>query len=484
MQTTDLRAGPIAPTLLKLSLPVLAGQVFNLLYNMVDTFFIALIDRSDPWLVGSTGLVFPLLIIVWAVSFGLTGGISSLVARAIGAGKTDDLDRTAESGLLIALVSSVVVLGLLYPFSQGVLRLFGGQGKLLEYANTYLLWMLPMVPFSLVGAVFTGILQGEGRTRHMMVSMIIGTVANIILDPVLMFGAGMGIAGAGLATAIGNALGTLYLVVVFVRSQGSVRIHWQVSKVSVPVMGEIVRVGLPQGLMNLLASVSFVFYNRMSADLNPVLLSSFTLYSRLEQMAMIPIWALCSGLGTLAGQAAGGQDHQRMRQVFRTGTVMGLGVSGVLLLAYVLLSRPLFGLFQEDATVLSLALAITPWMAAGSFMVIPVITANTVFAAAGFAQRSLLLTVVRIYLFNVPAAAAGAYLVGRTPQAVAIGIFLSSILSTVVSVLAIGRLFAGLSSGRLQVRGGVAGPAAAQAEAVTEAVTEAAAATAGDPSRG
>jgi putative MATE family efflux protein len=334
MKSINVRSGPIAPTLVLLSLPVLAGQAFNLLYNLVDTYFIALIDRSDPWLVGSTGLVFPLFFIFLATSFGITGGVSSLVSRAIGAGKSGDLDRTAESGLFLALIASAIILLLMYPFAEPLLRLFGGTGKILEYGLQYLYWLLPTVPFMLLSAVFLGILQGEGRTKHMMASMMIGTVVNIILDPIFIFPLGMGVAGAALATAVANAVGFAYLLVVFLKTPSNVKIHWKVSSISAPVMSEILRVGVPQSLMNLLSSLSFIFYNRIMIEIDPLILTAFTLYSRLEQIAMIPIWSLSSALSAVSGQAAGAGDFDRMRLSSKAASLLGLGVSGSLFLVY------------------------------------------------------------------------------------------------------------------------------------------------------
>ncbi len=452
MSTTDIRNGPIGPVLVRLSLPVLIGQAFNLLYSLVDTWFIARIDTADPWLVGSTGLVFPLFFIFLASSFGISGGVSSLVSRAIGAGKTDELDRTAESGIFLALAASVIILGLMYPFATPLLTLFGGQGKLLEYGLSYLLWLLPTVPFMLLSAVFTGILQGEGRTRYMMTAMMIGTVANIILDPIFIFVLKMGVAGAGLATAVGNAMSFIYLVTVFLAPGSSVKIHWKASNVSFPVVGEILRVGLPQSVLNFLSSISFIFYNRIMTDINPMILTAFTLYSRLEQIALIPIWSLSSALSSLAGQAAGAGDIPRMKKAAAVSSGMGLAVTGSLLLAFVLSSSRLYAVFQSDPGILSLAGQITVWMAAASFASVPIFMINTILSSSGFAGWSLGLTIVRIYVFNVPACFIGAYVVGRNLSSVMIAIFISSVVSLGFTFLAGGRFFNGLASGRLKIR--------------------------------
>ncbi len=452
VKNVDVRSGPIAPTLVFLSLPVLAGQAFNLLYNLVDTYFIALIDRDDPWLVGSTGLVWPLFFIFLATSFGITGGVSSLVARAIGAGKSDDLDKTAESGLFLALIASAIILILMYPLASPLLRLFGGSGPILEYGLSYLYWLLPTVPFMLLSAVFTGILQGEGRTKHMMAAMMIGTVANIILDPLFIFAFRMGIAGAGLATAIANAAGLGYLVIVFLKTQSKVKIHWKASSVSLPVAGEILRVGVPQSLMNFLASISFIFYNRIMISIDPLILTAFTLYSRLEQIALIPIWSISSALAAIAGQAAGAGDLKRMRASSRTASMVGLGVSGCLFLIYAFSSRALFGFFQSDPGVLSLTGIIVPWMATASFVSIPIFMVSTIMSASGFANRSLFLTLARIYGLNLPACVFGVYVLGGGLPAAMASVCGSAFLALALTLIVQRVFFARLQEGKLSVR--------------------------------
>lgn len=452
MENKTLNSGPVGPLLVKLALPVLAGQAFGLLYNLADTYFIARIDTSDPWLVGATGLVFPLYFFFMAASFGITGGISSLVARAIGANRSSELDKTAESGLFLALAFSALVLLVMYPLATPLLKLFGGKDLLLAYGLEYFVWILPAVPFMLLNAVFTGILQGEGRTKHMMVSMMIGTTVNIVLDPLFIFTFRMGIAGAGFATALGNAAGFVYLLIVFVRTSSKVKIHWKFANISFPVIAEILRVGVPQSMVNFLASISFIFYNRIMTDINPMIITSFTLYSRLEQIALIPIWAISSALSAISGQAAGGELFARMKDSGRKATVMGLSVGGMLLVIFALSSRFLFSLFQSDAGVLDIAGKIVPWMALATFVSIPIFMISTVMSTSGFANRSLALAAIRIYAFNVPACFIGAYLIGKTISSVMIAIFVSAVLSFLLAYAMQRSFFKGLVSGKIRVR--------------------------------
>ena len=309
--------------------------------------------------------------------------VSSLVARAIGASKEHELDCTAESGLFLALITSFISLLIMYSLASPILSLFGGEEMLHQYGLSYLLWVLPAIPFMLLSSVFVGILQGEGRTKHMMASMMIGTVANIFLDPLLIFTAGMGIAGAGLATAIGNAAGFVYLYIVFRRTESKVKIHWSVKNISLATTGEIIRVGLPQSVTNILASISFIFYNRIMVSIDPKIITAFTQYSRLEQIALIPIWSLLSALSTVAGQAAGALNFKRMRKSTLVAAKLGLIVSGVMFVLYFISSPWLFKIFQDDAGVLRLASIIVIWMPLTSLLSIPVFMITTVMSVSG-----------------------------------------------------------------------------------------------------
>jgi len=211
-------------------------------------------------------------------------------------------------------------------------------------------------------------------------------------------------------------------------------------------------VGVPHSLMNFLASISFIFYNRMMIGLNPMILTAFTLYSRLEQIALIPVWSLSSALSSVAGQAAGAKDLPRMRAATKTATLLGIAVSGTLYVAFVIASRALFEAFQSDPLVLDLATAIVPWMAIGSLVSLPIFMIMTVMTTAGFANSSLILTAIRIYALSVPACAIGVYWVGRTLHSAMIGLVIASILSLFLALAWQSRFFRGLESGRLTIR--------------------------------
>jgi len=179
--------GPIVPVTLRLAFPLLVGMFFQILYSLVDTFFVTLIDRSNTAIFSGMSLVMPLFFFAMSLAQGISVGVSSLIARAIGERNQDVINRTADSGLLLAVIVGVVTLVVGYFFADPLLGLLGAKGEVYQYAHSYYIWLLPAIGTLFIGSPFGGVLQGEGLTRYIMVSMLISTGLNIILDPLFIF---------------------------------------------------------------------------------------------------------------------------------------------------------------------------------------------------------------------------------------------------------------------------------------------------------
>ena len=187
LQMSQCFLGLSVPLLIRLSLPILAGMFFQLLYNIVDTWFVSRIDLTDPSYVGGVGLIFPLIFLFIALGNGIMVGISSLVARAIGEENRSVLNRTAESGLFIALIITILSMSVAFIFGKTIVQTMGAQGDYFKHGYNYLIFVTPAALFIFFGNVFIGILQGEGLMKHVMNGMILGTLINIVLDPVFIF---------------------------------------------------------------------------------------------------------------------------------------------------------------------------------------------------------------------------------------------------------------------------------------------------------
>ena len=209
--------GPILRLLVKLSLPIFAGMVFQLLYNITDTIWISRIDLADPSYVGGTGIIFPIMFFAMAIGHGILIGVSSLVARSIGARNREVLSKAAESGLIIAIAVTVLVVVSCYLFAEKIIKVLGATGDYYTHALEYFLYIIPAAALMFIANVFFGILQGEGLMDKLMKAMIIGTLTNMVLDPVFIFLLGMKVKGAAVATDIAQVVVLIYAVSIFLR---------------------------------------------------------------------------------------------------------------------------------------------------------------------------------------------------------------------------------------------------------------------------
>jgi putative MATE family efflux protein len=451
--------GPILKLLVRLSLPVFAGMIFQLLYNITDTMWVSRIDISDPSYVGGTGMIFPILFFAMALGQGLMIGISSLVARAIGAKNREVLSKTAESGLFIAAILSVIVVVFCYLFAEKIVSGLGATGDYYTHALEYLYFIIPAAFLMFVGNVFFGIIQGEGLMKKLMMAMIIGTIANIVLDPVFIFLLGMGVKGAAVATDIAQIGSVGYALSVFLKRKALVQIDWKVKNVDRHIMRQIIAIGLPQAAGQIMMSVSFLVFNRVVISIDPHALTAFSLCGRFDMVVLTPIFAIASALITMIGQNYGRGNFDRVNRIFWAGIgCAALVVTGVA--AIMVAAAPfIYPFFSDVDSVVQYAVTQTRILEFTYLFAAVGILVRSTFQAVGSPWPAFFIPVLRLVVIAIPAVYLYVYVFELGIYGVWFGVITGNALSATVSLLwgkkTIGRLadeYAGRgerSSGRL-----------------------------------
>jgi putative MATE family efflux protein len=339
-----------------------------------------------------------------ALGNGLMVGISSLVARAIGEKNQRVLDRTAESGLFIALLLSLFSLGIILCFGP---RLVGRMGAVDDYYThgwDYLRYIVWVAPFAFLGNVFIGILQGEGQMRKVMNAMILGTMINIILDPVFIFLMHLEVIGAALATVVGQTASFLYVLTVFLKQQSSIRIHWKIGNIKRKIMANIISIGLPQSMAMILMAVSFIFFNRLVISIDPLALTAFSLFGRFEQLVLMPSFALSAAVVTIVGQNAARGLYDRSWKVMKKAYLSGSIVIIVLAAAMVIAAPAIYPRFSSIDRVVDYAVRQTWTQEFFYLFALLGITNRSFFQAVGHPLPALFLTLLRTILLSLPLA--------------------------------------------------------------------------------
>jgi putative efflux protein, MATE family len=399
--------GPIIPIAIKIGTPMLIGLVLQFCYALVDTIFISRIDPRSTAILSGTGLMFPLFFLFMAISMSMNVGIGAMVGRFIGENNRESACHVMPSGLLIGLCIGAPAIFGGYVFSQHFLHLLAGSQlteEAIGYGKQFLNFLLPGLSIMLLGNVFSGILQGEGHTGTIARAMVLSTILNIALDPVLIFGLKMGVAGAGLATSISILSAALFMCVAFLRDKSSFPFSFNIFKSQWKIIVEILRIGFPNFLSMASLAISFMVFNKIVSAIDQTVMNAWTLVGRMDQIVMIPSFAVSGAALTMIAQNFGRGNFERVKTIYTRVIILGVLSVGCVALVYMIAAPWFFKMFTDlpdvvmfaTRQVLFLSLTITG-------LSVTIVTASS-FQAIGKPFPALFLSLIRMGMISIPVA--------------------------------------------------------------------------------
>ena len=397
--------GPILPLTLKIGTPILIGSIVQLLYAIIDTFFVSRINPHSTALMAGTGLMFPIFFFFMAIGQSLSVGISSLTGRIIGEGRTDEAKYIMESGLLISWILCIPAIGLCYFFGNDLVSLLSGKGigkEAHEVSFVFLRSLLPGLALMLFSPVFMGILQGEGKTGTIAKAMIISTLLNIGLDPLLIFYFHLGVAGAGIATTLAILVSGIYILSAFLRKESCLPLALNHLEARLSVIKGIVKIALPNFISMAALNISFIFLNKIVSSISETCMNAWTLVARMDQIVLIPSFAIAGATITMIAQNYGRNRLERIQQIYRTNLKLGVAVVALIAAAYMITAPVFFGLFTALAEVVTLATRQVHVLAFTFIGVSAAIVSTASFQATGRPAPALVITLIRMGLIAIP----------------------------------------------------------------------------------
>ncbi len=426
---------PILKLLTRLSLPIFAGMVFQLLYNITDTIWISRIDLNDPSYVGGTGIIFPIIFFAMAIGQGILIGVSSLVARSIGARNREVLNKTAESGLIIAIVVSVLLVLFCYIFDEQIVRALGVREDYYTHALEYFQYIIPAAVLMFIGNVFFGIIQGEGLMDKLMKAMIIGTLTNITLDPVFIFLLGMKVKGAAVATCISQLVSIIYAVSIFLQKKTLVQIDWKVKNIDLGIVKQIIAIGLPQTAGQIAMAMSFLIFNRIVISIDPFALTAFSLCGRFDMVVLTPIFAIASALITMIGQNYGRGNHGRVKSIWWVGILSAIATVTFIAALVVIFAPYIYPFFSDVDQVVRYAVTQTRIIEFTFIFAAIGILARSTFQAVGYPLPALVIPILRLVVIAFPAVYFYVYVLNIGIYGVWFGLITGNSISAFISLI-------------------------------------------------
>ncbi|MGL1894586.1 MAG: MATE family efflux transporter [Spirochaetaceae bacterium] len=319
--------------LFKMSMPAVVGMLVNSLYNVVDTIFIARGVGTDA--IGGLSIAFPIQILIMAFGMLFGTGAASLISRSLGAGDHDTANRSAGNVLVISCIVGVLIMIPSMIFIEPLLKLFGATESLLPYSREYLEVILmgaPLIIFLMGG---NNIARAEGNAKIAMVSMVLGTGLNIILDPIFIFALNMGIRGAAIATVLSQFISFLYLMNYFVKGRSSLHISRKTMVLKASILGSIISLGLASFIRQAGGSfVAIVLNNVLGVYGGDIAISAFGIINRLLMFGLMPLFGIAQGFQPIAGFNYGAKKYDRLWEVLKHSmiysTILCVAYSGII----------------------------------------------------------------------------------------------------------------------------------------------------------
>lgn len=409
MEQTFMKEKPILPLVLSMSLPMVLSMTVSSLYNIIDSFFVAKISENA---MTALALVYPIQNFINAVTIGFSIGINSAIAYYSGARKESEANCAATLGLLLSTVHGLLLTVLCIGIMPLFLQMFTSNPDVMELGLWYSRIAFGFAVIIAWGMTFEKIYQSIGKMFMTMVSMLCGCIANIILDPILIFGIGpfprMGMEGAALATGIGQSVSLILYLVSYFAAPIHVRIrlsalkhHWQFQK----ALGKrLYSVGIPAALNLALPSLLISSLNVLLAAYSQAYVVVLGVYYKLQTFLYLPANGIVQGMRPLIGYNYGAGEQKRVRTIYQVTLFLAAGIMTVGTVLCWAMPAWLIGLFTTNCETIAAGTVALHIISTGFLVSTVSVISSGALEGLGMGGPSLLISLLRYVVIIIPAA--------------------------------------------------------------------------------
>lgn len=392
---------PAHKAVVALAIPSIISQVVSIIYNLADTFFIG--QFGNPYMVAGVTLVSPWFNLLTALGnlFGIGG--SSLISRQLGSGQHREVKQVAAFSLYGGMGMTFLFSMLTLCFRAPLLRFLGASDENFAYAQTYLLWVVVIggIP-TMLSMTLAHLLRSEGHAKHASAGMMFGGILNLILDPLLMFVAGMGFVGSAIATACSNLASVLFFLVIFYRLQGKTMLSLSIHNVSIKFARPIFSVGIASAMMTVLANASNMVIVKLASGYGDIPVAAYGIVKRIDLFPLGICMGLCQGFMPLVGYNYAAKNYKRMRQISVFSWKTAMAIAACFVVCFFSFAPWIMQAFIQEAqtsvlgaSFLRIACLAVPLTAVNALIIYTM-------QAMGKGSQATFMTVCRQGLLNIP----------------------------------------------------------------------------------
>ena len=390
---------PVNRLIFRLAIPTVISMLITMLYNIADTFFVSKISVAAS---GATGVLLSLMGLIQAFGFMFGQGAGSNISRRLGARDVEQARRYAStayfSGLSVGLI--IMVLGLI--FLEPVMMIMGSTKTILPLAKTYGTYILIAAPAMTTSFVMNNILRFEGMAKLAMIGIATGGILNIALDPLLIFTFDMGIAGAGIATALSQYIGMFILLSVFLMKKPQSRISFKYLSFKPRIILDIITVGLPSFARQGLNSISTMFFNQQAAAFGDECIAAISICSKIGMFIFSVALGIGQGFQPVCSFNFGAKLYRRVREAVKFLWFYATAVIIVMAGICFAFAPQVIKLFRSDIGVVEIGTTALRILCVALITLPTVMVGNMTFQSVGKSGRAFFLACAQNGLFFIP----------------------------------------------------------------------------------
>ena len=392
---------PVHKAVLNNALPAMLAMLMVLVYNLADTFFIG--QTHDALQVAAVSIATPIFLIFMAVGtiFGVGG--TSVISRAMGEGRNEYAKKVSSFCMWSSVVIGVLLAAVMLIFTDPILSLVGASSETSGYAGLYLRIVACCGPFVLISNCYSNVVRAEGESGKAVMGQLIGNLLNVILDPVFILVFGWDIAGAAIATVIGNVFGAVYYIVYLVKESHSLSIKLKDLTVKEGVAKNVFAIGIPAALGTLLMSVSQIIINSQMAEYGDMAIAAMGVAMKVVMITAMVSMGIGQGVQALLGYCVGAKLWDRFKSALRFSMIFALGLSVALTGLCYIFTDQIVSAFLTDAAAFDYAVTFARILLCTSFLMGILYVLTNALQAMGAATEALVINVSRQGIVFIPA---------------------------------------------------------------------------------
>lgn len=433
-----LGTAPIGKLLLKLSIPTVIAQLINMLYNVVDRIYIGHIPGEGSLALTGVGVCMPIIMIVTAFAALISSGGAPRASICMGKQDNKSAEQILGNCFSLQIVVSIVLTVVLLIWNKDLLMAFGASKNTLGYATDYMRIYALGTLFVQLTLGMNAFITAQGFTTTSMVSVLIGAICNITLDPVFIFVFNMGVKGAALATVLSQAISTIWVVVFLSGKKTQLHLRKKYMGLKPKIFLPCVALGLATFIMQASESVVTVCFNSSLLHYGgDIAVGAMTILTSVMQFAMLPLQGIAQGSQPIASYNYGAKNADRVKKTFRLLVITCLTYSTLLWAAVQIIPKVFVSIFTSDAKLVAFTAPMLKIYLGGLFLFGIQIACQITFTSLGKAVNSIIVAVMRKFVLLLPLI----YIMPHVVSNQTIGVYMAEPIADIIAVLFTSVLF-------------------------------------------